>query len=102
MPTRNTGTLKQIIEALGDHAPPDALDQLEDHFKDLLLIGKSVRGQVSTYNITPWANPGQAVGHVWNMANQGGVINIIDAQIGAGGARNFQLFQTFKFLLANP
>ena len=25
MRTRNTGTLKQIIEALGDHVPPDAL-----------------------------------------------------------------------------
>jgi len=25
MPTRNTGTLKQIIEAPGDHVAPDAL-----------------------------------------------------------------------------
>jgi hypothetical protein len=38
MPTRNTGTLKQIIEVLGDQAPPDALERLEDHFKDLLIV----------------------------------------------------------------
>jgi len=38
MPTRNTGTLTQIIEALGDLAQPDALARLEDHFKDSLLI----------------------------------------------------------------
>ena len=38
MPTRNTGVLCEIIEALGDHAPPDALERLENHFKDLLLV----------------------------------------------------------------
>jgi hypothetical protein len=38
MPTRNTPVLKQIIEALGEHAPPDALERLEDHFEDLLLV----------------------------------------------------------------
>jgi len=38
MPTRNTGTIKQIIEALSDHAPPDALERLETHFKDSLIV----------------------------------------------------------------
>jgi len=38
MPTRNTGTFTQIIEALGDQAPPDALEHLENHFKDLLIV----------------------------------------------------------------
>jgi hypothetical protein len=39
MPTRNTGTLKQIIDALGDPlAIPDALERLEDHFKDSLIV----------------------------------------------------------------
>ena len=37
MPTRNTGTLKQIIESLGNGAPKDALERLENHFKDSLL-----------------------------------------------------------------
>ena len=49
MPTRNTGTLKQIIEAFGDHAPPDALEQLEDHFKDLLLIVAGTTQTVATH-----------------------------------------------------
>jgi hypothetical protein len=40
MPTRNTGVLCEIIQALGDPLaiPPDALARLEDHFKDSLLI----------------------------------------------------------------
>ena len=38
MPTRNTGTLKPIIESLGNHAPKNALARLENHFKDSLLI----------------------------------------------------------------
>jgi RHS repeat-associated protein len=45
--------------------------------------------------------PGQPVGHVWNAANQGGVINFIDAQAGTGGAGNFSLFQNFKLLITN-
>ena len=38
MPTRNTGVLSETIEALSDHAPPDALGRLENRFKDSLLI----------------------------------------------------------------
>jgi len=38
MPTRNTCTLDQIVEVLGDHAPPNAVGRLENHFKNSLLI----------------------------------------------------------------
>jgi hypothetical protein len=40
VPTRNTGVLCDTIQALGDplKIPPDALERLEDHFKDLLVI----------------------------------------------------------------
>jgi hypothetical protein len=40
MPTRNTGVLCEIIKALGDplKIPADALERLENHFKDSLLI----------------------------------------------------------------
>jgi len=37
MPTRNTTVLRQILEALGISGP-HALAQLEDRFKDLLLV----------------------------------------------------------------
>jgi hypothetical protein len=62
----------------------------------LLQGGQGARG------IVFGANPGANVGHVWNAVNQGGAINFIDAQAGAGGAGNFNLFQTFKFLQTNP
>ena len=45
MPTRNIPVLKEIIEALGDSAPPDALARLENHFKDSLLV---VVGDIQT------------------------------------------------------
>jgi chromosomal replication initiation ATPase DnaA len=40
LPTRNTGVLCEINQALGDplKIPPDALERLENHFKDSLLI----------------------------------------------------------------
>ena len=47
MPTRNTPVLKQIIEALGDS--PDALERLEDHFKDLLLVVAGTTQTVATH-----------------------------------------------------
>jgi len=42
------------------------------------------------------------VGHVWNAVNNGGVINFLDAQAGAGGLGNFTLFRNFQFLLTSP
>ena len=38
MPTRNTVVLEQIVQALGDEAPQDALERLEAHFHDQLLM----------------------------------------------------------------
>ena len=38
MPTRNTVLLEIIVKVLGDSAPPDALEQLEAHFHDQLLM----------------------------------------------------------------
>jgi hypothetical protein len=40
MPTRNTPVLTQIVEALGDLAssPADAMNRLEEHFANDLLI----------------------------------------------------------------
>lgn len=37
MPTRNTVVLKRIVEALGTHAPHEALTRLEAHFQNELL-----------------------------------------------------------------
>ena len=49
MPTRNTPALQQIIEALGDSVPPDALARLEDHFKDSLLVVAGDTSQVAAH-----------------------------------------------------
>ena len=45
MPTRNTPVLEQIVKALGESAPPNALARLDDEFKDSLLV---VAGDVKT------------------------------------------------------
>lgn len=37
MPTRNTVVLKRIVEAIGTHAPHEALTRLEAHFQNELL-----------------------------------------------------------------
>jgi hypothetical protein len=37
MPSRNTAILQEIVHVLGS-SPPDALTQLEQHFKDSLLV----------------------------------------------------------------
>jgi hypothetical protein len=49
MPTRNTATLKQIIEVLGYHAPPDALERLEEFFKDTLIIVAGSTQTIATH-----------------------------------------------------
>jgi hypothetical protein len=38
MPTKNTVVLERIVKALGVSAPKDALERLEDEFKDSLLV----------------------------------------------------------------
>ncbi len=43
MPTRNTVVLKRIVEALGIHAPHEALTRLEAHFENELLTVTSVQ-----------------------------------------------------------
>ena len=43
MPTRNTVVLKRIVEALGNHAPHEALTHLEAHFQNELLTVASAQ-----------------------------------------------------------
>lgn len=45
MPTRNTVVLERIVKALGDTSPPNALERLEEEFKDSLLV---VAGDINT------------------------------------------------------
>lgn len=47
-----------------------------------------------------WNGPGQ-VGHVFNVANQGGAINFVDGQIGGAGAGSFAHFQRWFLLRTN-
>jgi RHS repeat-associated protein len=61
----------------------------------LLEGGNGARG------IVYGADAAGDVGHVWNAANQGGAVNFIDGQIGAGGASNFEKFTDFLFLRTN-
>ena len=54
MPTRNTGIFcaeSEIIKALGGPLknPPDALDRLENHFKDSLLIAAGAAQNVARH-----------------------------------------------------
>lgn len=63
----------------------------------LTQSGNGARGIVFGESLTA----GEA-GHVFNVINQGGKIQFLDAQVGGLGVNNFNNLQNFRFLLTRP
>jgi hypothetical protein len=84
MPTRNTKVFVEILQAI--NAPEDALQRLEEHFKDALIIVAGTTDTVAAcadqlrLRITPSEQP-EILDHIADTASVGITIDHVETAI---------------------